>query len=67
MKNDELSIDDLIAASGALESWVDAFQDDEENDEAIERVKRVMSKLNAVIANAQATGRHLRLVKPGDE
>lgn len=64
---DEITIKDLIAVSNALESWIDAFQDDEYFDQAIARVKKVLIKIDATIASAEATGRRLRLVKDDGE
>lgn len=48
-----LTIYDLIAARDAMESWVDAFYDDQVNDDAVEKVKRVILKFNQMIEQMQ--------------
>lgn len=73
MKHEELlTIDDLLAAVGAMDSWLDAFSDDAENDETVIKVRKVMERIELYIveANRDAAGkppRHLRLVKPEEE
>ena len=63
--NQSITLEDLLATVLALESWVDAFEDVEENDEQIERVKKVLIRLNEVIAEMQGPDKPiLRLVKP---
>lgn len=66
MNDEQITIKDLIAVSNALEMWLDAFSDDEDFDTAIDRVKKVLKKIDATIASAEATGKILRLVKDDD-
>lgn len=68
--NEELTIDDLRAVSLALDGWLDAFQDDDVfTPEEVESVRRVMKRIDGVIASAKAEPKktHLRLVGPGPE
>lgn len=64
----DLTLEHLVAARDALESWVDAFSDDEEHDAEVERVREVVVEFNRLIALMQAPdGPQLRLVKPKPE
>lgn len=64
MKN-ELTLEDLIAARDAMESWEDAFQD--EDPDAATKVRKVLAQFNALIETMSApNGPRLRLVKPED-
>lgn len=69
MNDDEkgLTLQDLRAVYSALDSWIDAFSDDEEFDEEVERVKKVVQRIDRVIKTAERESKsYLRLVKPED-
>ncbi len=65
MKSEFIELEDLKTARDAMESWVDAFQDEEP--EAAIRVNRVIADFNRFIERMSTpNGPQLRLVKPED-
>lgn len=61
-----LTIEDLIAASFAMESWLDAFGDDPDFEEDADRVRKVLGRIKRFVK--QNPRPHLMLVpKPDGE
>lgn len=64
---DELTIQDLKDASGALEGWLDAFGDDPDCDDWAVGVRRVKAKLDRIIEmERQKPGLRLVTTPPED-
>ncbi len=67
--NTDITIDDLKAASCALEGWLDAFGDEDDFAEDAVSVRRVMERIDRVIASSQSDPKrsYLRLVENPEE
>lgn len=70
--NDEITIEDLVAARDAIESWVDAFRDSDPDDAELEakcqRAEKVAEMFSGIINKMKTPpGPRLRLVKPEED